>query len=73
MPKDFLGDEMPPGYRPWSCDTCMAVCNYEAMTQCAFVLKMNPGAECGFERDQPESNGGCFGFMVPVERLCSGH
>lgn len=69
MSQDYLGDEMPLGYKAWRCDTCSAVCNYEAMSLCAHVRSMHPGAECGFDRDQPESNGGCFGFMVPEERL----
>jgi hypothetical protein len=56
MALDFLGDEMPPGYEAWQCHICNAVCNFEAMTQCQ-------KAECGFDRDQPESNGGAFGFM----------
>jgi hypothetical protein len=60
--KDYLGDEMPPGYEPWMCPVCTAVCNFEAMMQCAKT------ADCGFEREQPESNGGAFGFMLPVRR-----
>jgi hypothetical protein len=59
MAVDYLGDEMPPGYEPWSCDVCTAVCNFEAMNLCA----KPDGHACGFERDQPESNGGAFGFM----------
>lgn len=60
MALDYLGDEMPPGYVPWRCEVCTAVCNFEAMTMCSRV------PECGFEKDRPESNGGAFGFMRPV-------
>ena len=60
--RDHLGDAMPPGYAPWSCHVCTAVCNYEAMVLCA---KRGPDdAQCGFDADRPESNGGAFGFIV---------
>lgn len=64
MALDFLGDEMPPGYEPWSCPVCMAVCNFEAMMQCAPTRGLHPGTECGFNLEQPESNGGAFGFII---------
>lgn len=60
MALDYLGDELPPGYVPWRCHVCTAACNFEAMTMCS-------GADdCGFREDKPESNGGAFGFMVPL-------
>lgn len=59
---DYLGDTMPTGYEPWMCPVCGAVCNFEAMTLC----RQPP--DCGFELDQPESNGGAFGFMKRVAR-----
>ena len=33
------------------------------MTQCA--SRLDPEAKCGFDQDQPESNHGCFAFIVP--------
>lgn len=60
MNLDYLGDELPLGYEPWMCHVCTAACNFEAMTMCA---KRHGERECGFERDQPESNGSAFGFM----------
>ena len=57
---DHLGDPLPPGYEAWFCDICTAVCNFEAMHMC----QRGEGNECGFDRDNPESNGGAFGFMV---------
>lgn len=41
-----------------------AVCNFEAMYHC--FKRDDENASCGFDRDQPESNGGCFGFMTKV-------
>lgn len=41
-----------------------AVCNFEAMQMCA---KRFGGTQCGFDEDQPESNGGAFGFMRKVK------
>ena len=67
MAVDFLGDEMPPGYKAWSCSICTAVCNFEAMHQCS-RQRLGEEAECGFDQDHPESNGGAFGFMVRAER-----
>lgn len=61
--KDYIGDELPEGYKPWRCNTCDAVCNFEAMN---FCHKLSGGDECGFDKDKPESNGGCFGFMQPA-------
>lgn len=61
MAVDYLGDEMPPGYVPWQCHVCTAICNFEAMMQCG---KRHGEPECGFDRDQPESNHGAFGFMI---------
>jgi hypothetical protein len=59
---DYLGDPLPEGYEPWMCDICTAVCNYEAMTQCART------PDCGFYRDLPESNHGAFGFMIKTDK-----
>lgn len=59
---DFVGDPLPEGYEPWSCDTCTAVCNFEAMELC--IRRYHPEEECAFDRDQPESNFGCFGFIT---------
>lgn len=59
---DFLGDPLQPERDPWMCDICTAVCNFEAMSQCA--RNFDRSAECGFKRDLPESNGGAFGFML---------
>lgn len=64
--KDYLGDELPEGYKPWRCGECDAVCNFEAMYHC--FKRDDENASCGFDRDQPESNGGCFGFMTKVIR-----
>ncbi len=41
--------------------TCLAVCNFEAMQ--LYAKRRNRSAACGFDRDQPESNGGAFGFI----------
>lgn len=54
---DYLGDPLPAGYEPWTCDTCTAGCNFEAMQMCA-------GGPCPFDRDKPESNFGCFAFII---------
>lgn len=62
MAKDYIGDELPEGHKPWRCEECDAVCNFEAMYFCA--KRRNPDANCGFDNDKPESNGGCFGFMT---------
>ena len=62
---DGLGDLLPPGYVRWTCEVCSAVCHFEAMQMC--VRRRYPGAECPHDRDQPESNGGAFGFMVRKE------
>jgi len=61
MAKDLIGDEMPEGYEAWSCDVCTAVCNFEAMQMC--IKRIDLSAECGFEKDLPESNHGMFGFI----------
>lgn len=63
MPLDYLGDHLPDGYKQWSCDVCTAMCNFEAMTMCA--RNQDCTSECGFQKDQPESNHGCFAFIVP--------
>lgn len=60
--KDYIGDELPEGYQPWRCSECDVVCNFEAMYYC--VKRTTKKATCGFDRDKPESNGGCFGFMT---------
>lgn len=60
--KDYLGDPLPEGYRSWFCGICQAGCNFEAMNQCS--RRMDSSAECGFDQDKPESNGGVFAFMV---------
>lgn len=54
---------LPPGYRRWFCPECTASCTFEAMAWCP-----NRGREtlCGYEREKPEANGGCFEFMVPA-------
>lgn len=64
---DYLGDPLPDGYEPWMCSTCTAVCNFEAMMQCVKHLKTEryPG-ECCFDNEQPESNGGAFGFIKRI-------
>jgi hypothetical protein len=59
---DFLGSPLPEGYEQWCCDVCTAMCNFEAMQQCE--KRFNPEAECGFDRDQPESNDGCFALII---------
>lgn len=33
---------------------------------CGAVHSEQPDLPCGFDRDQPESNGGAFGFMVKI-------
>jgi hypothetical protein len=58
---DYLGDEMPPGYERWMCPVCTAVCNFEAMQQCA--KRLGESDTCGFDDERPESNHGAFGFM----------
>ena len=58
---DFLGDPLPEGYKAWQCYQCTAVCNFEAMQMCN--KQFDAKAVCGFYLEQPESNGGCFGFM----------
>jgi hypothetical protein len=63
---DYLGDPLPAGFRPWSCHVCTAVCNFEAMMQCA--KRFDPKSECGFDRDQPESNHKIFAFIVPTRK-----
>lgn len=62
---DYFNSPMPEGYERWECNECTAQCNYEAMTQC--VRRHNPFAECGFDRDQPESNNGHFAFIKKVD------
>jgi hypothetical protein len=59
---DYLGDTLPDGYEQWQCGICTAMCNFEAMQQCA--KRTNPEAECGFDADSPESNHGCFALIV---------
>ncbi len=54
---DYLGDPLPEGFEPWDCHHCTAGCNFEAMMMC------DGAPECGFERDQPVSNHGCFAFI----------
>lgn len=49
---------IPNGYRRWSCSVCTASCNFEAMTMC-----QSP-SDCGFDKDQPESLGGYFEFII---------
>lgn len=56
----------PEGYRWWSCDHCLAACNFEAMHQCR--RRLEPLAECGFDQDQPESLGGVFEFVIREEQ-----
>jgi hypothetical protein len=63
---DYLGAPLPPGYRRWSCDVCGAGCNFEAMQQCAPTLREHPEVQCGFDRDQPESNAGPFAFVLAI-------
>lgn len=58
---DYHGLPLPAGYVRWECDVCTAQCTYEAMTQCA--RRSDSDAECGFDRDRPETNGGPFAFM----------
>lgn len=75
MNTDHLGDPLPEGYRPWSCNTCGAVCNFEAMNLCSLARRLEPDAPCGFDEERPESNGGCFGFIMSnteseKERFC---
>ena len=62
--KDALGDILPKGYKQWQCDKCGACCNFEAMMFCHATMAEHPNLECGFDRDQPESNSGCFAFIV---------
>lgn len=55
----------PPGYEWWSCDECTASCNFEAMHYCR--RRYDADAECGFDRDTPESVCGMFEFIKPKE------
>ena len=64
MPKLGLPLVLPEGYEYWTCDYCTAGCNFEAMHLCA--RREDPNAECGFEKDQPESLGGMFEFIKKV-------
>lgn len=59
---DYLGETMPLGYVQWCCHVCTAMCNFEAMEFCS--RRTNPQAECGFDRDSPESNNGPFALIV---------
>jgi hypothetical protein len=64
MEVDWIEKELvlPSGYCRWVCDVCTASCNFEAMQMCASARLSDE--ECGFERDQPESLGGAFEFIV---------
>jgi hypothetical protein len=59
----------PEGYEIWTCDFCTAQCNFEAMMQCQ--RRWDEHAECGFQRDKPESAGGCFEFIVKLPQVKS--
>lgn len=63
---DALGDPLPEGYEQWRCETCTACCNFEVMMYCDLVRRENLGAVCGYEKDRPLSNYGCFAFIVPA-------